>query len=232
MNPGAKVFQRSSDIRTVKKKCNIFVRNVAFFSISILLDLKQNGQTLRILLFENYTMKNFSLEIDLPNFFDIIVLYRNILTGIEVTSIETKGGFYITQIKQLQDRIFERLLLDNGIEISGGQGRILFILWKTDNLTISEISEKTSLAKNTVSVVINGMVNKGIVERNINPHNRRQTIVSLTEYAKSLQEKYELVSQQMNALFYQGFSEEELREFERYLARILKTLTDNLHTDK
>ena len=42
--------------------------------------------------------------------------------------LETKGGFYITQIKQLQDRIFERLLLENGIEISGGQGRILYIL--------------------------------------------------------------------------------------------------------
>lgn len=145
--------------------------------------------------------------------------------------LETKGGFYITQIKQLQDRIFERLLLKNGIEISGGQGRILFILWKTDNLTISEISEKTSLAKNTVSVVITGMVNKGIVERTINPHNRRQTIVSLTEYAKSLQEKYEIVSQEMNVLFYQGFSEEEQRQFERYLALILETLIDNLHTD-
>ena len=163
--------------------------------------------------------------------FSIIVLYRNVLIGIEVIYLETKGGFYITQIKQLQDRIFERLLLENGIEISGGQGRILFILWKTDNLTISEISEKTSLAKNTVSVVINGMVNKGIVERNINPHNRRQTIVSLTEYAKSLQEKYEIVSQQMNVLFYQGFSEEEQRQFERYLARILETLIANLHTN-
>ncbi len=119
--------------------------------------------------------------------------------------METKGGFYITQIKQLQDRIFERLLLENGIEINGGQGRILFILWKTDHLTVSEISEKTSLAKNTVSVVINGMVNKGIVARKINPENRRQTIISLTEYAKSLQEKYEMVSWQMNTLFYQGF---------------------------
>lgn len=146
--------------------------------------------------------------------------------------METKGGFYITQIKQLQDRIFERLLLENGIEISGGQGRILFILWKTDHLTISEISEKTSLAKNTVSVVINGMVNKGIVERNINPANRRQTIVSLTEYAKSLQAKYEMVSQQMNVLFYQGFSEEERNQFEQYLARILETLIKNLHAGK
>lgn len=146
--------------------------------------------------------------------------------------METKGGFYITQIKQLQDRIFERLLLENGIEISGGQGRILFVLWKTDHLTISVISEKTSLAKNTVSVVIDGMVNKGIVERNVNPKNRRQTIVSLTEYAKSLQTKYEAVSQQMNALFYEGFSEEEQKQFEQYLARILETLSENLHRNR
>lgn len=146
--------------------------------------------------------------------------------------METKGGFYITQIKQLQDRIFERLLMENGIEISGGQGRILFILWKNDNLTVSQISEKTSLAVNTVSVVINGMVNKGIVERNINPHNRRQVIISLTEYAKSLQAEYETVSQQMNALFYQGFSEKEQQQFESYLERILETLTEYLHTDK
>ena len=51
----------------------------------------------------------------------INILYRNVLIGIKVIYMETKGGFYITQIKQLQDRIFERLLLENGIEISGGQ---------------------------------------------------------------------------------------------------------------
>lgn len=146
--------------------------------------------------------------------------------------METKGGFYITQIKQLQDRIFDRLLLENGIEISGGQGRILFILWKTDNLTISEISEKTSLAKNTISVVIDGMVNKGIVARNINPNNRRQTIISLTEYAISLQEKYEAVSKKMNELFYQGFSIKEQEQFENYLARILNTLTMTENSNK
>lgn len=139
--------------------------------------------------------------------------------------METRGGFYITQIKQLQDRIFERLLLENGIEISGGQGRILFVLWKTDHMTISEISERTSLARNTVSIVVDGMVRKGIVERTINPKNRRQTIISLTEYAKSMQGKYEQVSQQMNMLFYEGFSQEEQKQFEQYLARILDTLT-------
>lgn len=138
--------------------------------------------------------------------------------------METRGGFYITQIKQLQDRIFERLLVQNGIEVSGGQGRILFVLWKKDNLTISDISKETSLAKNTVSVVVDGMVRKGILERNINPKNRRQTIVSLTEYAKSIEEKYESVSQQMNTLFYRGFSQKEREKFEGYLERIVDTL--------
>jgi len=139
--------------------------------------------------------------------------------------LETKGGFYISQIKQLQDRIFEKMLGESGIEISGGQGRILFVLWKKDHLTITEISEQTSLAKNTVSVVVDGMVRKGIVAREINPENRRQTIVSLTDYAQSMRKKYETVSQQMNQLFYQGFSEREQKEFEGFLARILETLT-------
>lgn len=138
--------------------------------------------------------------------------------------METRGVFYITQIKQLQDRIFERLLVQNGIEVSGGQGRILFVLWKKDNLTISDISKETSLAKNTVSIVVDGMVRKGILERNINPMNRRQTIVSLTEYAKSIEEKYESVSQQMNTLLYRGFSQKEREEFEGYLERIVDTL--------
>lgn len=138
--------------------------------------------------------------------------------------METRGGFYITQIKQRQERIFERLLKENGIEISGGQGRILFVLWKNNPMSISEISRETSLAKNTVSIIVDGMVQKGILERNINPDNRRQTIISLTEYARNLQERYEQVSQEMNHLFYQGFTEEEREMFEHYLARILDTL--------
>lgn len=140
--------------------------------------------------------------------------------------METKGGFYISQIKQLQGRIFEKMLSDSRLDISGGQGRILFVLWKENNLTISEISKFTSLATNTVSIVINGMVEKGIVERKINPKNRRQTIVSLTEYAKSIELRYDEVSQRMNTLFYTGFTVEEKDVFESYLEHIIQTLLE------
>ena len=139
-------------------------------------------------------------------------------------SIETLGGFYITQIKQLQDRIFERFFSEQGLKISGGQGRILFVLWKQSPCTISEISQRTSLAKNTVAIMIDTMVAHGIVRRENNPDNRRQTLITLTDYAVSLQQKYNAVSQRMNVLFYTGFSETEKDQFEAYLQRILTTL--------
>lgn len=123
--------------------------------------------------------------------------------------METKGGFYITQIKQLQDRIFEKMLIENDIEISSGQGRILFVLWKEDHHTVSEISQKISLAKNTVSIVIDGMVQKGLLERVINPENRRQTIISLTEHAKSIGKNMKQYRSRWGFFFIRDFREKK-----------------------
>ena len=133
-------------------------------------------------------------------------------------------GMGLLRVKLLQDRVFDKMLQEHGLDISRGQRGILFVLWQRDCLTISEISELTLLAKNTVSIVVNGMVEKGIVKREINPSNRRQTIISLTDYAKSMYSQYEEVSQQITDLVYTGFTEQEKDAFESYLQRITQTL--------
>lgn len=139
---------------------------------------------------------------------------------------DSNGGFLITQIKQLQDRVFDKMLLEQNIVLSSGQGRILFVLWNNDNQTVTEISNATSIAKNTASIVIDGMVSKGLLKRKPDPENRRKTIVYLTEYAKTLKKKYESVSKQMTELFYKDFSEKEKSETEKYLSRLLQNLKD------
>lgn len=140
--------------------------------------------------------------------------------------MDANGGFYISQVKQLQDRIFSRLLKNAGLDISGNQGRILFVLWKEDNLPMGEISRRTSLAKNTLTIVIDGMVEKGLLARNLNPDNKRQSIISLTDFSKSMKQTYEDVSQQMNEIFYTGFSFDETYLCEGYLQRIVENLTE------
>lgn len=136
-----------------------------------------------------------------------------------------RGGFYISQIKQIQSRIFERLLRDHGIDdFNGANGRILFVLWQEDDLTISQIGEKTSLAKTTLTSMLDRMEEKGTIKRNFDPNDRRQIRITLTEKARALNKSYEAISEQMNELFYKGLSDEEISRLESLLQKILSNL--------
>ena len=47
--------------------------------------------------------------------------------------MEMNGGFLVTKIKQLGDRIFEKILSEKNIDaFNGAQGRILYVLWQED----------------------------------------------------------------------------------------------------
>ena len=47
--------------------------------------------------------------------------------------MKTNGGFLVTKIKQLGDRIFEKILSEKNIDaFNGAQGRILYVLWQKD----------------------------------------------------------------------------------------------------
>ena len=140
---------------------------------------------------------------------------------------ESNGGYLISRIKQLQDRVFDALLRQSGVfAFNGAQGRILYVLWQEDSLPIVELSKRTSLAKTTLTGMLDRMEESGILVRVYDEYDRRMIRIVLTPKAKELSEKYLEVSQRMTALFYKGFEEEEISAFERSLARILENLEE------
>ncbi|MFX1411418.1 MAG: MarR family transcriptional regulator, partial [Promethearchaeota archaeon] len=57
---------------------------------------------------------------------------------------QRKGGFLISKIHQLSQRIFARILKEHKLEdFNPAQGRIMFTLWQKDNIPIHELVEKT-----------------------------------------------------------------------------------------
>ncbi len=58
-----------------------------------------------------------------------------------------EGGFLISKIKQITERIFDKKLKDFGIDLNSAQGRIIFSLWQNDNVPISELARRTALGK-------------------------------------------------------------------------------------
>ena len=60
--------------------------------------------------------------------------------------MKTNGGFLVTKIKQLGDRIFEKILSEKNIDaFNGAQGRILYVLWQEDGISIRSLSIKCGL---------------------------------------------------------------------------------------
>ena len=141
--------------------------------------------------------------------------------------MKTKGGFLISRIKQTGTRLFDRMLAESGIDaFNGAQGRILYVLWQKDDISISSLSGQTSLANTTLTAMLDRMEAAGLIVRKPDPKDRRNRLIALTEKAKSLQDDYTRISGQMDEIYYNGFSEEEIMQFELYLHRILTNLEE------
>ena len=143
--------------------------------------------------------------------------------------MQTRTGFLISQIKQLQGRVFQRLLTESGVEeFNGPQGRILYVLWQQDGVPIAKLVRQTCLAKSTLTAMLSRMEASGLVTRCPGQQDGRQVIVKLTPRARGLEEKYDQVSERMNSLFYQGMTQADADALDALLDRVLANLQELL----
>ena len=126
--------------------CGLLIKAIPFFlSIAKNKNAKQGG-----IVNPNITIKRYKLSFEICGLllFLIVMIPNFIWFAIPAPND-------ILRTKSITETVDTRLLLENGIEISGGQGRILFILWKTDNLTISEISKKLLFSLEIILLIKN-----------------------------------------------------------------------------
>ena len=139
------------------------------------------------------------------------------------------GGFLVTRIKQVSGRLLERMLAARGIDaFNGPQGRILFVLWQKDGVPMSELSRQTGLATTSLTSMIDRMEESGLVRRERTVTDRRKVLIYLTDEARLLEGDYNEVSDEMNAIFYEGFSDEEAKQLDDCLNRVLANIEAHL----
>ena len=107
--------------------------------------------------------------------------------------MKTNGGFLVTKIKQLGDRIFEKILSEKKIDaFNGAQGRILYVLWQEDGISIRSLSIKCGLAITSLTTMLERMENQGLIRRVQSETDKRKTLLYLTEKAHALKDEYVL----------------------------------------
>lgn len=134
-------------------------------------------------------------------------------------------GVYIAKIKLMQERIFTSILKEYGInDFNSPQSRILFTLWTEDNITISELSKRTALAKTTLTSMLDRLESQGLINRLYSPDDRRSVKITVSDKTKSLEHHYEKARLAMKDINFKGFSPEEIDDLIQKLIRVLNNL--------
>ncbi|MDP4209059.1 MAG: MarR family winged helix-turn-helix transcriptional regulator [Bacteroidota bacterium] len=139
-------------------------------------------------------------------------------------SEKREGGYLISQIHQVTGRVFSKKLKDYQIDINHAQGRIIFALWKNDNVPINDLAKETSLSKSTLTAMLERLELSGHIIRKPSETDKRITLVCLTTKSSALREDYQRLSEDMLDQFYNGFTDEEITLFEMFLERILANM--------
>ena len=135
---------------------------------------------------------------------------------------KTRGGTLLSQVHQVCGRVWNKILRENDMaDLEGARGRIIFVLWGRDGVPIKTLCEKTSLDKSTLTGIIDRLERDGYITKKPSETDKRSTLISLTGKEQEFAQKVQKVSNQMNKIFYKGFTNEEILQFDSMLERIL-----------
>lgn len=103
------------------------------------------------------------------------------------------------------------------LDIAGSEHSIIMALAVKECMNQEELSEYLSLDKGTIAKALAKLEGKGFVNRKVNEDNRREKIVTLTEYGKEEVGKISAVSETWKDEVLKGVSEEDKEVFFRTL---------------
>ncbi len=125
--------------------------------------------------------------------------------------------------------MFEHILSEKNIDaFNGAQGSLLYILWQEDGIPIRELSRRSGLAVTSLTGMLDRMEAAGLIYRDRGDKDRRKILIFLTDNARSLEKGYNEVTEEIENIYYKGFSEEEIDQCEKYLQRIFHNVEEQL----
>ncbi|SCU23648.1 transcriptional regulator [Staphylococcus xylosus] len=135
------------------------------------------------------------------------------------------GGYLILKIKLLNSRLFNRYLSkDSRILYSAEQGKIMSALWDKHPQTASELSHITGLANSSLSIMLKRLETQGLIVSVLSKVDKRKRMFDLTSIGANQEKVGDEISNRLSEVFYNGFSNQEIKDAEHYLSRILDNL--------
>lgn len=131
----------------------------------------------------------------------------------------------ISRIHENAHRIITDELASHGMEgLVPSHGDILSCLFRSDGLPMSELARKIGRKKNTVTVLVEKLETFGYVTRVTDREDSRISLVYLTAKGKSIEKRFDTISEKLLAGIYKGIKDDE----KTVLIDILERIENNM----
>ena len=124
--------------------------------------------------------------------------------------VDNAIGFWIHRVYQATRNEMFRAFREVGEDVTPEQWAVLIRLWERDGRTQSELSDATFRDRPTMSRILDGMQERGLLEREVDPSDSRVRIVRLTRRGKALQKKLVPIVQRLVERLVEGVHEADL----------------------
>ena len=141
--------------------------------------------------------------------------------------LERQLCFPLYAASRLTTKIYEPYL--NELDITYPQYLVLLVLWKNNNLTVSEIGDQLFLESNTLTPLLKRLEQKKLIIRKRSAEDERKVIVSLSKHGEDLKQNAVMVPEKIIDTFSnEAFSIHELSEFQKTLNKLTNLLNEKL----
>lgn len=137
-----------------------------------------------------------------------------------------KTPFYLMLFKTQHAQSKKNRETMDEYHLSPGQPKVLRYLNAHQDCKLKDIADECDIESATVSKMIDNLEKKEMLTRKINPKNKRAYQLNITEYGKESLKKWNAHCLEIENISLKDFSEEEKKQFEDFLNRMYKNLTN------
>ncbi len=132
----------------------------------------------------------------------------------------------IAEIKEQANSFIVSRMKNLGIEgLVTSHGNIMGLLYVKGPCRMADIAQKINRKKNTVTTLINKLLDHGYVEITPDINDNRVKMVSLTSKAMEIKDDFFIIAEELIETTFAGIEEEQRYEIWKYLKKIKENLS-------
>jgi len=137
---------------------------------------------------------------------------------------ETVPLYWANRLSFLTRRHLNAAFSKAGFKVVAEEWAVLLLLWRDEEQSPSALADATIRDRTTMTRLLDGMVKKGIVQREMAKDDRRRIVVRLTDHGGALRGELVPIAQAMIAQASAGLDAAQIE----HAAQTLRKMTENL----